>query len=384
MSSFESLEGRSEGILRLALVLFFFGLLGYLNRETFFGLFGRALHDPKAAPRPVVARGDLAADEEATIELFEESSPSVVFVTTLVRGYKRHLFFNEAVRIPEGTGSGIVWDDKGNIVTNFHVIRNVLTNRGACEVTFKDGTVATAHIIGVDPNRDLAVLYADVASYKLKPIQVGTSHNLRVGQKVFAIGNPFGFDQTLTSGIISALGREITSLTGRKIQGVIQTDAAINPGNSGGPLLDSAGLLIGVNTAIRGDAQNIGFAVPVDTVNEVVPELIAHGRILRPTLGILVVQDALARHAGIKNGVVIAQVIEGSNAATANLRGLKAIGNDRYEVGDVIVELAGKPVDNSQELNLALEKHKVGEVVDVVVLRDNDRVTVPVRLQAAE
>jgi S1-C subfamily serine protease len=385
MSSFDDPEYRTEGILRLALVLFFFGLLAYLNRETLLGLLGNRNHrDPNVTPRPVVARGDLAADELATIQLFEECSPSVVHVTTLVRGFRRNLFFSEPVRIPEGTGSGFVWDDKGHIVTNFHVIRNMLLNRGDCEITFKDGTTASATIVGSDESRDLAVLYADVPPSKLRPIQIGVSRNLKVGQKVFAIGNPFGFDQTLTAGIISALDREITALNGRKILGVIQTDAAINPGNSGGPLLDSAGLMIGINTAIRGDAQNIGFAVPVDTVNEVVPELIAHGKILRPTLGILVVQDNVARRSGIPEGVVIYQVLEGGAAAMAGLRGLKPLDANHAEIGDIILEVDGKPVNSGAELNALLENYKVGDTVELLILRDQKRETVSVRLTAAK
>lgn len=384
MSSFDSPEYRTEGILRLALVLFFFGLLAYLNRDTLLGLFGNAqLHDPNASPRPVVARGDLAADELATIQLFEESSPSVVYVTTLARGFRRNLFYSEPVRIPEGTGSGIIWDDQGHIVTNFHVIRNMLINRGDCEVTFKDGTTSSAKIVGWDESRDLAVLYTDVPPTKLRPIQVGVSKNLKVGQKVFAIGNPFGFDQTLTSGIISALNREITALNGRKILGVIQTDAAINPGNSGGPLLDSAGLMIGVNTAIRGDAQNIGFAVPVDTVNEVVPELIAHGKILRPTLGILVVPDNIARRS-IPEGLVIYSVLDGGAAAMAGLKGLRPLDANHAEIGDIILQVDGVPVNSGNELKELLEKYKVGDTVELLVLRDQKREKISVRLTADE
>ena len=223
-------------------------------------------------PRVVQARGNLAEDEKSTIELFENSRDSVVFITTRQRvmdAWTRNIF-----SVPSGNGSGFIWDDHGHIVTNFHVIK------GASEATVRlaDGRDYKASLVGASPAHDIAVLKIGIGFQRPAPVPLGTSHDLRVGQKVFAIGNPFGLDWTLTTGIVSALDRSLPSGDGRTIDNLIQTDAAINPGNSGGPLLDSAGRLIGINTAIyspSGASAGIGFAVPVDTVNRVVPQVIA-------------------------------------------------------------------------------------------------------------
>ena len=237
------------------------------------------LNDPKAIPRAVSPRGELWPDEKSTIGLFRQASPAVVNITAI--GVQRDLFTLNLYQIPQGTGSGFVWDTKGNIITNFHVIQNA----AVAQVTLGDQSNWKAQVVGVAADKDLAVLRIDAPAERLRPIPLGTSKELQVGQSVFAIGNPFGLDQSLTTGVISALGREIDSVTRRPIQGVIQTDAAINPGNSGGPLLDSAGRLIGVNTQIyspTGASAGIGFAIPVDTVNRIVPELIRSGKIIRP------------------------------------------------------------------------------------------------------
>jgi S1-C subfamily serine protease len=221
-------------------------------------------------------------------------------------------------QIPQGTGSGFVWDTKGNIITNFHVIQNA----DAAQVTLADQSNWKAQVVGVAADKDLAVLRIDAPSNRLRPIPLGTSKELQVGQSVFAIGNPFGLDQSLTTGVISALGREIDSVTRRPIQGVIQTDAAINPGNSGGPLLDSAGRLIGVNTQIfspSGASAGIGFAIPVDTVNRIVPELIRSGKIIRPGLGVELAEEQIAKKIGV-SGVVIVDVARGGPAAKAGIR----------------------------------------------------------------
>jgi S1-C subfamily serine protease len=226
-------------------------------------------------PRVVTPRGELSSLEKSIIELQQMAAPSVVHITRL--GLERDMLTRNVYQVPEGTGSGFIWDDQGHIVTNFHVIQNA---RGA-EVTLSDGSNWSAKLVGVAPKNDLAVLSIDAPKSKLVPITVGSSHELKTGQLVFAIGNPFGLDESLTMGIISALGREIESVTHEPIKDVIQTDAAINPGNSGGPLLDSAGRLIGVNTAIyspSGASAGIGFAIPVDDVNKVVPDLIAKAR----------------------------------------------------------------------------------------------------------
>ncbi len=237
---------------------------------------GASLNDPRAAARAVTARGELFTDEKSTISLFKQASPSVVHITAIT--VQRDFFSLNLYQIPEGTGSGFVWDTNGNIITNFHVIQNA----DAAQVTLADQSAWKARRVGAAPDKDLAVLRIDAPANRLKAIPLGTSKDLQVGQRVFAIGNPFGLDQSLTTGVISALGREIESVTRRPIQGVIQTDAAINPGNSGGPLLDSAGRLIGVNTAIyspSGGSAGIGFAIPADTVNRIVPELIRYGKI---------------------------------------------------------------------------------------------------------
>jgi S1-C subfamily serine protease len=228
--------------------------------------------------RPVTPRGPLAADELANIEVFKRLSPSVVHITTLE--VARDFFSRSVQQVPRGTGTGFVWDSQGHVVTNFHVIQG----GDAARVTLADQSTHRATLVGAFPDRDLAVLKINLPRERLHPIPVGTSRDLQVGQKVYAIGNPFGLDQTLTTGIVSALNREIDSVNQRTIRGVIQTDAAINPGNSGGPLLDSAGRLIGVNTAIyspSGGSAGIGFAIPVDEVNRIVPRLIKEGRITR-------------------------------------------------------------------------------------------------------
>ncbi len=328
-----------------------------------------------AEPRPVTARGDLAADEKATIELFERCSPSVVYITSLAR---RPVNFFEMTEVPQGTGSGFVWDRQGHVVTNFHVIEN----SDSLVVTLADQSNWKATVVGVEPDKDLAVLRIGAPEAKLPPILVGASRDLKVGQKVFAIGNPFGLDETLTTGIVSALGRTIESVTGRKIQDVVQTDAAINPGNSGGPLLDSAGRLIGVNTQIAspsGASAGIGFAVPVDTVNEVVPQLIAHGRVIRPRLGIRPMQEGLLRRLGV-SGVLIGTVDKESGAARAGLRETRRGEDGSLVLGDIIVGVAGKKVASYDDLVSVLEKQKIGDTVPVRILRGDGETTVDVTL----
>jgi S1-C subfamily serine protease len=328
--------------------------------------------------RPVVARGDLAEDEKSTIELFKHASPSVVYITTLSR---RAVNFFEMTEVPQGTGSGFLWDRQGHVVTNFHVLQG----SDSSVVTLSDQSNWKAAVVGVEPDKDLAVLRISAPADKLPPILVGTSKGLQVGQKVFAIGNPFGLDETLTTGIVSALGRTIDAVTGRKIQNVIQTDAAINPGNSGGPLLDSAGRLIGVNTQIAspsGASAGIGFAVPVDTVNEVVPELIAHGRIVRPRLGIVPATEGIARQLGV-TGVLVLSVQEGSGAAKAGLQGTERDREGSLILGDIIVGVAGKDVASYDDLVTALEKQKVGDTVPVKIVRNDRTLTVAVVLMAS-
>lgn len=269
-------------------VVAFSSLTLLASRESWMA--SATLNDPKAAPRSVSPRGELWPDEKSTIGLFKQASPAVVNITAI--GVQRDLFTLNLYQIPQGTGSGFVWDTTGNIITNFHVIQNADT----AQVTLADQSNWKAQVVGVAADKDLAVLRIDAPPNRLRPIPLGTSKELQVGQTVFAIGNPFGLDQSLTTGVISALGREIDSLTRRPIQGVIQTDAAINPGNSGGPLLDSAGRLIGVNIySPTGASAGIGFAIPLDAVNRIVPELIRSGKIIRPGLGVELAEEQIAK-----------------------------------------------------------------------------------------
>lgn len=333
-----------------------------------------------AAPRSVQPRGELWDSEKATIALFEQVSPSVVYVSPIAR--VRPLFSPNPIEVERGTGSGFVWDKQGHIITNYHVIYEA----SAVRVTLHGGKRYNAKLVGHVAEKDIAVLRIDAPGDELHPVSIGTSRDLKVGQNVFAIGNPFGLDSTLTTGIISALDRSIASVVGRMIEGVIQTDAAINPGNSGGPLLDSAGRLIGINTAIlssSGSSAGIGFAVPVDVVNRVVPQLIAHGRVERPGLGVILVRDAVARQLDIK-GVILYRVAPNSAAERAGLQGVRELRNGDVELGDVIVKVGGTPVATQDALLNALERYEVGEEVELTVLRDNKQRTVKVRLQAVE
>lgn len=333
-------------------------------------------------PRAVTPRGDLAGDEKSTIELFQTASRSVVYITSkAVRREPIGMF--RVLEVPEeGTGSGFIWDKDGHIVTNFHVVQ------GAQQVLVRlsDRSSWTATIVGVEPAKDVAVLKIDAPPDSLRPVPVGRSDDLQVGQKVFAIGNPFGFDQTLTTGVVSALGRSIRNPAGQSIDGVIQTDAAINPGNSGGPLLDSAGRLIGMNTMIyspSGTSAGIGFAVPVDTVNEVAPQLIAHGRVIKPYLGITIVPENYVRSWGMK-GVLIGEVVSGTGAAEAGLRGTRVARDGRIIPGDLIVGIDDKPIRTYADLRNTLEDYKPGDSVTVRYLRDDEEKTSKVRLQASE
>ena len=338
------------------------------------------LHDSTAAPRAVTARGDLAADEKATIDVFREASPSVVYITStdVARDFFLNLF-----EIPAGSGSGFIFDPNGYIVTNLHVIRE----GRRWTVTLADQSQWDAAYVGASDDKDLAVLKIDAPPDRLKAIAVGTSSNLVVGQKVLAIGNPFGLDQTLTTGIVSALGREMRSLTGRPIHDVIQTDAAINPGNSGGPLLDSAGRLIGVNTQIAspsGASAGIGFAIPVDIVNRVVPQIIRYGKVIRPGLGVTVWPDNVIRRLGVE-GVLLRDVPKGSSAEQAGLRGTVRGRDGRVrQVGDLIVQVADQPTRGQYELLDVLEQFKVGDEVGVTYKRDDETRETTLRLQALE
>jgi len=336
---------------------------------------------PAVEPRPVTPRGDLADDEKSTIAIFRTASPSVVYITTAAQ--RLDPWTRNVLEIPQGTGSGFVWDDSGHIVTNFHVIQNATS----ATVTLHDGSTYAASLVGSAPDHDLAVLRIRAPREKLRPIPVGTSSDLQVGQKAFAIGDPFGLDQTLTTGVVSALGRTIRSVTNRPIEDVIQTDAAINPGNSGGPLLDSAGRLIGVNTAIyspTGSSAGIGFAIPVDTVNRVVPQLIRTGKFAAPSLGI-VVDDRLGRTITSRmrvEGVLILGVRSGSAAEAAGLRGTQMT-REGVIVGDVITHVDGRKVRTTDELIAAIQKRNFGDTVTLTIIRDGQTMQVAVKLPLA-
>jgi S1-C subfamily serine protease len=329
-----------------------------------------------AGVRTVSQRADLGEDERTTIALFEAASPSVVYITTTA--VQQDLFSMNVMQVPQGSGSGFIWDRAGHVVTNYHVIAGA----AGAQVTLADHSSWPARLVGEAPERDLAVLRIEAPADRLRPIPIGSSDDLRVGQSVLAIGNPFGFDQTLTTGIISAVGREIESVAGVPIRDVIQTDAAINPGNSGGPLLDSAGRVIGVNTAIyspSGGSSGIGFAIPVHAVQGAVPDLIAHGRIQRATLGVELAPDTVLRQAGIP-GALVFRVAPGSGAAEAGLRGTRRLRFGRWELGDVIVAVEGEAVRSAADLLLALEEKEPGEIVRVELLREGRRSTAEVRL----
>ena len=336
-----------------------------------------------AEPRAITARGDLAADEQATIALFERTSPSVVFITTRQRVINP--WTRNVTSVQRGSGSGFLWDDLGHVVTNNHVIE------GASEaiVTLDDGRSYRAVRVGSSPAHDLAVLRINVPFDRRPAIPLGTSDDLRVGQKVFAIGNPFGLDYTLTSGLVSALDRSIEDDEGGTIEHLIQTDAAINPGNSGGPLLDSAGRLIGINTAIfspSGAYAGIGFAVPVDPVNRVVPPLIAEGRYIRPTLGISVDEDvnrAIAQQLDI-GGVAVLRVEPGSGADAAGLQALRVRSDRSFVPGDVILSIDGKLTSNVSALLSTLDDYRVGDVVQLRVWRNGSERSVAVTLSGMD
>ncbi len=323
--------------------------------------------------RAITARGDLAPAETATVELFARASPSVVHVFVQAAAQGRALMGVDSEGGEPGggsqTGTGFIWDAAGHVVTNNHVVATAAQGGGAIAVRLSSGAVVSASLVGAAPSYDLAVIRLGRTSAALQPLAIGTSADLKVGQSVFAIGNPFGLDHTLTTGVISALQRRLPTSAGRELSGVIQTDAAINPGNSGGPLLDSAGRLIGVNTAIfspSGASAGIGFAIPVDVVNRVVPELIRNGRTRNPGIGIIAGQEATAARLGI-DGVVVLRVLRGSPAASAGLQGVDP---QTGEIGDIIVGAGDRPVHRLADLTAAMEAVGLGAAIDLTVERD--------------
>jgi 2-alkenal reductase len=322
-------------------------------------------------PRPVTPRGPLLAHEQSLVRLFDETAPSVAYITT--EQLRATGFFTAAVA--QGAGSGFVWDDAGHVVTNHHVVQ------GARRVFVRldSGDAIEARVVGAAPEYDLAVVKLGKVPRGLRPIPLGASADLRIGQAVFAIGNPFGLQRTLTQGIVSALDRELPTTDFREVAGVIQTDAAINPGNSGGPLLDSAGRLIGVNTAIRsasGSSAGVGFAIPVDLVNRIVPVLIERGRAPLPGIGITPVRPDLVARAGI-SGVVIGRIGAGTPAAKA---GLRPLDQRTGELGDVIVAVNGRRVETLSTFVAELDRAGVDNTVELTVERDGKPRRVRVRV----
>jgi 2-alkenal reductase len=317
----------------------------------------------RSQPRAVEARGDLSEFERSSVKLFETVAPSVVQVVALPRGAR-------ATGEEGGTssGTGFVWDDLGHIVTNNHVVENA----GTIAVRFANGDAVPAELVGRTPNYDLAVLRVGRTADHPPPIPLGSIAGLKVGQLAFAIGNPFGLDQSLTMGIISALKRRLPTSGGREVADVIQTDAAINPGNSGGPLLDSAGRLIGVNTAIfspSGTSAGIGFAIPVDVVNRVVPALIRNGRVPTPGIGIMAADEATTTQLGVK-GIIIARVVPGSPAERAGIAGVD-FGSGA--LGDIITAIDGKPARRLTDLTDRLEATGVGKPIRLTLQRPGGR-----------
>jgi S1-C subfamily serine protease len=320
----------------------------------------------------------LQAQEERLIQLFQDVSPSVVFIKNA--SIRWDLFSMDIHEIPQGAGSGFVWDQQGHIITNFHVIYQA----DRIDVVLSDQKTYPAKVVGVSPDYDLAVLKIKAPAEVLNPIQVGGSKDLQVGQQALSIGNPFGLDYSLTTGVVSALGRTIRSLSGRKIYDVIQTDAAINPGNSGGPLLNSSGELIGVSTAIfspSGTYAGVGFAIPVDVVKKIVPQLIQYGRVKRAGLGVVLLPDNIRRRIRIK-GAVILEVQRASAAFKAGLKPTRRNFMGEIILGDVIVSVDGTPVESNEDLIDYLDRNKTkDDKVDLRFIRDGKEYGTTVILQ---
>ncbi|MDX2068026.1 MAG: trypsin-like peptidase domain-containing protein [Haliscomenobacter sp.] len=330
--------------------------------------------------RVATVREGMTPEESHTIDLFEKAAPSVCYITTSV--VRRDFWTRNVMEIPQGSGSGFVWDRNGHIITNYHVIQGA----SKAQVTLGDRSTWDAELVGSAPEKDLAVLKIKAPNSKMVPIPVGTSEDLRVGQSVYAIGNPFGLDQTLTTGIVSALGREIQTESGFPVRDAIQTDAAINPGNSGGPLLDSSGRLIGVNTAIyspSGASAGIGFSIPVAVVRWAVPELIKFGKIMRPTIGVELLETSDIKRNQLE-GPLVMDVVKGGPAASAGLRPTRRDEYGRIVLGDIIMALNNKRIATKEELILELENYQAGDEVTLTLLRDQREVKVKVRLAASK
>jgi S1-C subfamily serine protease len=323
---------------------------------------------------------ELLPVESKTIEIYRNVVPSTVNVSNIKLA--RNFFYGE-VEVPQGAGSGFVWDNLGHIVTNFHVVQG---GNSFVITFFNDHKQYRAKIVGTAPDKDIAVLKLEEKPAKLVPVMTGLSKNLQVGQYSFAIGSPFGLDYTLTTGVVSALGRKIDGIGGVKINDMIQTDAAINMGNSGGPLLNSSAELIGMNTAIfsnSGSSAGLGFAVPVDTIKMIVPQLIQHGKVIRPGLGIGIVPDSMKlRMVNSTKGLIISNVDERGGAAEARLKGMTQDQYGRVYLGDIILSVDGQEVNTLDDIYQVLEKKKIGDTVDVKYRREGKDFITKVKLKA--
>ncbi|GAB4013175.1 MAG: trypsin-like peptidase domain-containing protein [Bdellovibrio sp.] len=325
--------------------------------------------------------GALLENEKNTISIFKNSVDRVVNVSNIKIARRGGWFFDaDVLEIPAGQGTGFVWDDKGHIVTNYHVI----ADGDSFLISFhNDQKQYKAKVVGAEPRKDIAVLKLEEMPQQIIPIKVGESKTLEVGQKALAIGNPFGLDHTITEGIISALDRKIPGYGGVSITGMIQTDCSINPGNSGGPLLNSSGELIGMNTMIfsnSGSSAGVGFAVPVSTIKQIVPDLIKYGKVVRPGLGIGILEDRVKNYFGITEGLVIKYIDPKGGAHRAGLKGMGRDSRGRYHIGDIILEIDGKKVNNYDDIYLLLENYKIGDVVTVKYVRDGKTMTTKVTL----
>lgn len=323
---------------------------------------------------------ELLPVETKTIEIYRKAVPSTVNVSNIKLA--RNSFYGE-VEVPQGAGSGFVWDDQGHIITNYHVVQG----GNSFVVTFyNDPKQYKAKLVGTAPEKDVAVLKLDERPAKLFPITFGSSKDLLVGQYSFAIGSPFGLDYTLTTGVISALGRKIDGIGGVKINDMIQTDAAINMGNSGGPLLDSSGQLIGMNTVIfstSGSSAGLGFAVPADTIKNIVPQLISHGKLIRPALGIGIVPDSMKKRIIDEDkGIIVSYVDEKGPAYKAGIRGMTQDRFGRTYLGDIILSVDGQDVNGLDDIFQLLEQKKIGDIVTVKYRREGKVLTTKVTLQA--
>jgi S1-C subfamily serine protease len=374
------LSGRQILVIALGSALFAaIAVAGLQRLSGHFQPFGSASTSPPAS----ITDPSMASDEQNNIEVYKASSPGVVYIqsTTMVRD-----FFGLYSQPVEGAGSGSIIDDQGDILTNYHVVART----EKLTVSFGSGKNYPAKIVGSDPDTDLAVIrLLETPKEPLTIVQMGDSDKLIVGQKVLAIGNPFGLDRTLTTGVISGLQRPIRAQNGRQIEGAIQTDASINPGNSGGPLLDSHGRMIGINSQIEspsGASAGVGFAIPVNIAKRIVPQLIRDGSVRRPKLGI-VPRDVESLgdqvRLPVSQGVLIWSVQPGGSAANAGLRGLVQTEDGDVELGDIIVAVNGEKVGNNDDLAKILDKYKVGETVNVEIFRRGRRTTVPVQLSEA-